>query len=222
MSDVRELEHRVREKLQAAELRRQDHQEHMRQRMAVIAERDRRFNQFAGPLVEAVIRPRMAILPRLFENAELLEPKSSAWNHCLCVFRHTTRFPATAKLDLGVCPDDAVDSVLLTYRPEILPIYFEFDSRDQLAVPVDKVGQEHVATWVDEKIATFVEAYLRLEHADVYQRENMVKDPVCGMPVNKNWAAATMEHEGHMYYFCIEACRQRFAEHPDRFASSPR
>ncbi|MBK8269362.1 MAG: YHS domain-containing protein [Planctomycetes bacterium] len=47
----------------------------------------------------------------------------------------------------------------------------------------------------------------------------METDPVCGMPVNRNWAAATAEHGGQTYYFCIEECRKRFEAEPDRFVS---
>ena len=45
----------------------------------------------------------------------------------------------------------------------------------------------------------------------------MAKDPVCGMEVDENKAAATKEYQGKTYYFCSESCGTRFSEDPDKF-----
>lgn len=34
----------------------------------------------------------------------------------------------------------------------------------------------------------------------------MVEDPVCGMRIDSEEAAGTLEHEGKRYYFCSQAC----------------
>ena len=38
----------------------------------------------------------------------------------------------------------------------------------------------------------------------------MATDPVCGMRVDTDEAAATAEHDGTTYYFCSQACRDTF------------
>ncbi|MFO7957806.1 MAG: YHS domain-containing protein [Candidatus Brocadiia bacterium] len=43
------------------------------------------------------------------------------------------------------------------------------------------------------------------------------KDPVCGMTVEVEKAAAKAEHEGNTYYFCAESCKERFEKDPDRY-----
>jgi Cu+-exporting ATPase len=46
------------------------------------------------------------------------------------------------------------------------------------------------------------------------------QDPVCGMTVNPEVAAAAglaVEHEGHSYYFCGRGCRLEFLDDPKRF-----
>lgn len=48
------------------------------------------------------------------------------------------------------------------------------------------------------------------------------KDPVCGMDVDTQTAAAQAQHEGKTYYFCSEGCREQFEHEPDRFADKPR
>lgn len=45
----------------------------------------------------------------------------------------------------------------------------------------------------------------------------MPKDPVCGMEVSEEKAAAETIHEGKKYYFCAEACREKFEENPEKF-----
>lgn len=218
---VPSLDGRIRARLQAAESRRQEQHAHIRQRMDELDRRSVQFQEVARPLMERVVCPRVKIVAAYFENAALSESTDNAWNHCLCVFQHTARFPATTKLDVALCPDDDVRHLLVVYRLGILPMFFQFDGHDQLAVPLgEAIDEREVGAWIDAKLETFVDTYLKLENADVYQRDNMVRDPVCGMPVNKNWAAAKMEYGGSTYYFCVDECRQKFAANPDRFRTS--
>jgi Cu+-exporting ATPase len=42
-------------------------------------------------------------------------------------------------------------------------------------------------------------------------------DPVCGMQVDEQTAAATSEHEGQTYYFCSAGCKTRFDQNPEQY-----
>lgn len=44
-------------------------------------------------------------------------------------------------------------------------------------------------------------------------------DPVCGMAVDPQNAAATHEHGGIVYYFCSESCHNTFAGEPATYAA---
>jgi Cu+-exporting ATPase len=46
-----------------------------------------------------------------------------------------------------------------------------------------------------------------------------VKDPVCGMEIDPETAAASEEHGGKTYFFCSESCHQRFVAAPDQFTA---
>jgi Cu+-exporting ATPase len=46
---------------------------------------------------------------------------------------------------------------------------------------------------------------------------DMVKDPVCGMEIRPEDAAATEVHEGRTFYFCSEACHRAFISDPHRY-----
>ena len=44
-----------------------------------------------------------------------------------------------------------------------------------------------------------------------------MEDPVCGMSVEPESAAAAWEHEGETYLFCSVGCFERFRRDPERF-----
>ncbi|HXQ25792.1 MAG TPA: heavy metal translocating P-type ATPase [Candidatus Acidoferrales bacterium] len=53
----------------------------------------------------------------------------------------------------------------------------------------------------------------------------MERDPVCGMTVNPEKAAATAEHAGKTYYFCCKGCAEKFRASPEKHlkpAAAPR
>jgi YHS domain-containing protein len=60
-------------------------------------------------------------------------------------------------------------------------------------------------------------------HEDMGQRDHgsadgsqTVTDPVCGMQVAPDSAAATVEHDGRYYYFCSTGCRDTFVADPEQ------
>jgi YHS domain-containing protein len=46
-----------------------------------------------------------------------------------------------------------------------------------------------------------------------------VRDPVCGMMVDPDTAAATATHNSQDFYFCSEECRRAFQDDPEVYAS---
>ncbi len=47
-----------------------------------------------------------------------------------------------------------------------------------------------------------------------------VHDPVCGMTVDPDQAAASARHDGTTYHFCANGCRDAFVSDPDRFVAA--
>ncbi len=45
-----------------------------------------------------------------------------------------------------------------------------------------------------------------------------VTDPVCGMQIEPERAAAKVEYQGQTYWFCSESCRKKFEAQPARYA----
>ncbi|MBL8880852.1 MAG: YHS domain-containing protein [Phycisphaerales bacterium] len=219
MGEWDDLDRQIGERVAAAEAKQREHQDHIRQRMEEIEQRQSRLGIVAQHLSSAIIRPRVERLAQHFENAEVLDAAQCGVGRCVCSFAHTERFPATVTLELFVCSDDRMSSALVCYKLEIRPVFIQFEGRDQLAVPLDAVDDARVALWVDQKLITFVDTYLRLLEVEQYQTDNVVVDPVCGMRINKNTAAGEVERRGHKFYFCINECREKFLKEPERWIS---
>jgi Cu+-exporting ATPase len=49
----------------------------------------------------------------------------------------------------------------------------------------------------------------------------MERDPICGMTVDPEKAAAKVEHAGATYYFCSPGCAARFQKEPEKFLRAP-
>jgi len=42
-------------------------------------------------------------------------------------------------------------------------------------------------------------------------------DPVCGMEVDDQHSAGTSEYNNTTYYFCSQACKQKFDARPEQY-----
>jgi Cu+-exporting ATPase len=49
-----------------------------------------------------------------------------------------------------------------------------------------------------------------------------VTDPICGMVIDRDQAAAKREYRGTTFYFCSESCRKRFDAEPSGYAEKVR
>ena len=212
-----DLDRRIQEKLRATSERKQLQHNHLHQRMMEFDRRHQAFTSIADHAMQTIIRPRMEKLLQYFENARIQDADSSGKHHCTCCLDHTVQFPATARLELAVSRDGQCETLLLLYNLEILPVFFHFDGCDQLTMPLEQCNENRIAEWVEHKILDFVETYLRLETVDQYQGDNVVEDPVCGMRVNKAFAAAKMDYRGKTYYFCLGDCQKKFAQDPEQY-----
>ncbi|HET9531351.1 MAG TPA: YHS domain-containing protein [Blastocatellia bacterium] len=47
-------------------------------------------------------------------------------------------------------------------------------------------------------------------------------DPVCGMPVDEQYAAGKSGYKSKMYYFCSQDCKTKFDRSPEQFAEAER
>src|SRR5947209_2796689 len=59
----------------------------------------------------------------------------------------------------------------------------------------------------------------RVEHSQPPAADD-VKDPVCGMPVDRATAQHRSEHGGQSYFFCSAGCKTKFEADPERYRTA--
>ena len=217
MNDLPEWQRKVEEKLAAVEERQRTLRDRVGRWLAEAERRWQTFGVLADRLVQTIIRPRLERLAGYFENAHLLAPDEAPRYRCVCHFRHTDRFPATTTLSLAVSSSTEVEDLTASYELQILPLFFRFEGRSEVAFPLDAVEEAQLTGWVEERMVAFVDTYLRLEGLEPYHRENLVTDPVSGLRFSKGLAAAQMQHQNQTYYFFLKACQEKFAADPQRY-----
>jgi Cu+-exporting ATPase len=102
----------------------------------------------------------------------------------------------------------------------IVPSFTRYDRIDRLEQPLDRLDDEAIARWVEDRLSASLRAYLHVELTDRRQEEALATDPVCRMRLAKDRAAAHIDHRGRRYYFCATSCRDEFAAEPERFIQS--
>jgi YHS domain-containing protein len=220
MSTLQELGQRIEERLAIARQQQRPVPATPRQPTAEVQHAHRRFGEIADRLLHDIICPRVEKLVSYFDNAQLLKPDEADRRYtCLCTFRETPHFPATARLELTLTHDESVEHLLVLYRLEVGPVYVPFQGQVQLVFPIDQVDEEELARWVEDQIVDFVTAYLCFEYPGLTQ--HLVVDPVCGMVLNRNYVAAHTDYRGTTYHFCADTCRNKFVADPEGCLSVP-
>lgn len=186
-----------------------DQQKLIDKKMNELLEQRECFAAVARRKVDSVIRPRMDELARHFDNATITERHGDSDFHSVCEFSHTPRFPATVTFDICLLPGDDYTALTARYSLEILPVLMEFKRDEERSFPLED-ADEAMGLWVEEKIVEFVDTYLRLETHPLYQKENVVSDPVCGMQIAATAATSRVVLTGHTIYFCSEVCKEAF------------
>jgi putative ABC transport system ATP-binding protein len=81
-------------------------------------------------------------------------------------------------------------------------------------------GRSVVIVSHDLRIKDIADRVLWLEDGEFKEMTTMVADPICGMSLEKEKAAAQLEWNGGQYYFCSRGCRSEFVEQQEAEAGS--
>ncbi len=57
------------------------------------------------------------------------------------------------------------------------------------------------------------------QETESLEERDVAKDPVCGMDVDEQNAAAEAENSGTTYYFCSPGCKATFEKDPAKYAA---
>ena len=187
--------------------------EAMRERSERVAVLER----FGERLHREVVRPRASALARGLEAAfEQYRTPNGFYSYVRCA--HTARFPATAKLGLGLEWDPSASEVWLVCSVEIIPVLMALPGDARLPLQWEGPDEAEAAGWIEERIMLFLEACLAIMRDPSYHQDRLRTDPVCGMRVSPGVAGET-EFKEKKFFFCSSFCQQRFTQDPELYAA---
>jgi YHS domain-containing protein len=100
----------------------------------------------------------------------------------------------------------------LSYDLKIVTVLMRFKPHDEVEFPIDKVDEEAVAKWIDDRIVDFVKTYFAMGENEIYLKDSMVEDPIAHVRFPKQAAATTLVWQGQKFYFIGEETRREFAK----------
>jgi putative ABC transport system ATP-binding protein len=78
-------------------------------------------------------------------------------------------------------------------------------------------GRSVVIVSHDTRLKEIAHRVLWLEDGSFRELAAMAIDPVCQMAVDQGESTPAFRLDGHLWWFCSDACRKEFAANPDRF-----
>ncbi|MBT1074227.1 YHS domain-containing protein [Geobacter grbiciae] len=214
MAETEQLSEKIRKRLDRHRDELAERQQQIDSTMKEMLDQRERFATAAHRLLESIVHPKMVELSRQFDNAVVSDRHSGTDFHCSCEFSHTPRFPASVTLDIGLFPGETDEGVTVRSTLDILPTLMEYKRNDETTLPLEG-SDEAVGRWVEAKILEFVDTYLRLETHPLYQKDYIVVDLVCGMPISATAAPCRIELHGRALYFCSEHCKDAYLKEKD-------
>ena len=219
MSSQDELKARIDALLLRAEAKREEHIHAREDLMEQIGTRQLHFENVANDLIASVVRPRIEVMANAFGHAGSVVALDGG--HGLAVpFAHTDEFPAHARVEVNISHDQTCEHAWCGFTATIIPILMEYERDRRLDLDLGAPDRHRLMTFIDERIEAFVVSYLSLRDSEsMYQRDQSVTDPVCGMSFRRADAHSFLDHAGLRVFFCAEACRQQFEAAPERYGA---
>jgi YHS domain-containing protein len=208
MSDVNELAKRIEGAFSAVK---DKAQEQMRQRLQEFQARQGQLKEYeeAQAQIVDIARPRLeALAKRAGERVKVTSAVSQTRRAATFEFKSSK-----AKMDLtfAVAPDQELKRAVVECDLKVVPVLWKFDSHAEFATPIDKIDADGLTRWLDDRILSFVGLFLQVHEAEIFDKAEMVEDPVERISFPKFAAGATLEHEGKTYFFIDDRTRAEFA-----------
>jgi YHS domain-containing protein len=173
--------------------------------------REQRYQQQYLPAVARLvelIKPRLQVLADRFKDKVQISPTVTEHQRQV-TYRFDARV-ARIELTFRVSHDADVRNIVFDENLEVLPILMQFDKHSSLTVPLDKIDEQRVLQWIDDRIVAFVQTFFEIHQNRYYQKDVLVTDPIAGVEMPKFAAKCTLESGGKTYYFVSEETKRAF------------
>jgi YHS domain-containing protein len=183
--------------------------------MQAFESRKAQFELVTSQLTETVILPCLSEVASHFPTSRVDKFESGG---CLWL-GYSERFPVTAKADVRVGHDAGFQNVVVRFEASIAPSFQHFEPNDKLLLHLADSGIQQLASWLEDRLLEFIDAYLRIDRGCDDFEDEPVTDPVCGMRLLRSKCNSSIDLHGHSYFFCTEECRKQFEQQPSKFVS---
>ncbi len=208
MSDINELSQRIDGAFSAVKEKvKQQQQEQLQgiqQRQKLLKE----FESAQAKIVE-IAKPRLeALAKRAGERVKVTPTVSQTRRTATFEFKSPKAF---ITLSFSVAPDQQVQNAVVDSELKVVPVLWKFDSHAEFRTPIGAIDTAGLTKWLDDRIVAFVELFIQIHESEIYEKAEMVEDPVVKVKFPKFAAGATLEHGGKTHYFIDEKTKAEFA-----------
>lgn len=217
MTESNDFVTRVRTELDKAQERIEEIQQQRADELGDLRGRYQRYIQMIEDISKSPEPGPIREVVEMFDNAEMTKEMGKAGLFGRILFRHTSRYPATATLRFGLTHDMEVRNVVATYDAEVLPLFVEFERHDEVSVPLESFKLEQLDEWIQQKLLGFIRVYTQLQFTEQYLQDSMVMDPVTHNQFPRIYARHEVEEGGKKYFFLTDEAFEMFREDPSQY-----
>jgi YHS domain-containing protein len=209
MSDISQLVQRIDGALASVK---DKAQQQTQQRLQEFQDRQGLLKEYekAQTRIVEIAKPRLeALAKRAGERVKVTPAVSQTRRSAAFEFKSSK---ALIVLSFSVAPDQQVKQAVVECDLKVVPVLWKFDSHSEFSTPIDKVDAEGLTKWIDDRIVAFVTLFIEIHENELFDKAQMVEDPVSKLSFPKFAAGATLEHGGQTHYFIDEASKAEFAK----------
>src|SRR5262249_39964454 len=138
-----------------------------------------------------IAKPRLeALAKRAGERTKVTPAVSQTRRTAAFEFKSAKAF---ITLTFSVAPDQAVKNAVVESELKVVPVLWKFDTHSEFKTPISAVDTAGLTKWLDDRIMAFVDLYVQIHEGEIYDKAEMVEDPVAKVKFPKFAAGATLE-----------------------------
>jgi YHS domain-containing protein len=208
MTDVTELARRIEGALSAVK---DKAKQQMHERLHEFQDRQSLLKEYekAQARIVEIAKPRLeALAKRAGERVKVTPAVSQTRRAATFEFKSPR---AHMVLAFSVAPDQELKRAVVESELKVVPVLWRFDSHAEFSTPIANVDADGLTKWLDDRILAFVNLFIQVQEGEIFDKAEMVEDPVAKISFPKFAAAATLEQGGKTYFFIDDKNKNEFA-----------
>jgi len=208
MSDVSELARKIDGALAAVK---DKAQQQTQQRLQEYQERQGLLKEYekAQARIVEIAKPRLETLAKRAGERVKVSPNVSQTRRSATFEFKSAK--AHIVLTFSVAPDQEVKRAVVEYDLKVVPVLWKFDSHSEFSTPIADVDAAGLTKWLDDRILSFVDLFIQIHESELFDKAEMVEDPVAKISFPRFAAGATLEQDGKTHFFIDEKTKAEFA-----------